>query len=126
MKHLTLTQRNALARQLDTLRHQVLEELMSRTPDTFAQAGLNESREVLEHKDQAEAEREDDVLQAEIEVDRHRLHDIEQAQLRLAEGRYGICIDCAAEIPAPRLLAQPTAIRCTECQAQAEAGRLRG
>ena len=125
MKHLTTAQREELAGQLEALRRQVLQELTDSRPGTFAEARLNESRDIRERAEQAEAEREDDVRQAEIEVDRRRLHEIELAQSRLLEGRYGICATCGACIPARRLMAQPTAVRCAACQAQVEAGQLR-
>jgi RNA polymerase-binding transcription factor DksA len=41
---------------------------------------------------------------------------IEEARRALAEGRYGICVDCGVEIPAERLRAVPEAVRCVECQ----------
>ena len=121
MKHLTGEQRNALAQQLDTMRQQVLEELRNSAPSTFAQPSLIARQDVRERTDEAEAEREDDVRQAEIEIDRRRLNEIERAQQRMAEGRYGICATCGQEIPAARLLAQPIAIRCATCQEQYEA-----
>jgi RNA polymerase-binding transcription factor len=46
---------------------------------------------------------------------------VEIAQQRLAEGTYGICIDCAEEIPAERLEAIPEAIRCIKDQNRYEA-----
>lgn len=48
------------------------------------------------------------------------LADVEAAQRRLADGRYGRCIDCDAAIPAARLAAYPTAKRCTACQRKRE------
>jgi DnaK suppressor protein len=44
------------------------------------------------------------------------LRDITAARERIADKRYGICIDCAAEIEYARLQAYPTAKRCTPCQ----------
>ena len=44
------------------------------------------------------------------------LRDITAARERIAHQRYGICIDCAAEIEYARLQAYPTAKRCTPCQ----------
>ncbi len=35
---------------------------------------------------------------------------------RLASGVFGQCIDCGEPIGAARLQAQPTAVRCTDCQ----------
>jgi DnaK suppressor protein len=42
------------------------------------------------------------------------------ALARLESGDYGTCADCADEIPAPRLQAQPFAIRCVACQERRE------
>jgi RNA polymerase-binding transcription factor DksA len=46
---------------------------------------------------------------------------VEQALQRLADGKYGICVDCGKEIPAERLKAMPEAIRCVEDQRRYEA-----
>jgi DnaK suppressor protein len=46
---------------------------------------------------------------------------VEIAQQRLAEGTYGICVDCGEEIPAERLEAIPEAIRCIKDQNRYEA-----
>ncbi len=46
---------------------------------------------------------------------------VEIAQQRLAEGKYGICIDCGEEIPAERLEAIPEAVRCIDDQSRYEA-----
>ena len=43
------------------------------------------------------------------------------AQQRLAEGKYGICVDCGEEIPAARLEAVPEAVRCIKDQERYEA-----
>jgi len=49
---------------------------------------------------------------------------VKQAQRALADGKYGICVDCGKEIPAARLQAIPESIRCVEDQRLYEA-RLR-
>jgi DnaK suppressor protein len=123
MNHLTAADREALALQLGVLRRQALDELRRTGPSEADSVG--DAHEVHSHADDAEAERLDDVHFAEIEVDRARLHDIEQARQRMADGVYGICIDCDRNIPRERLLAQPTAIRCAACQAVAENRRRR-
>jgi len=119
MKHLNATDRDALARQLQRMKSQVLEELRESAP-SMQSSSADDAHDVRSHADEAEAERQDDVRFAEIEVDRQRLSEIEQAQQRMAEGRYGICADCGEDIPRERLLAQPMAIRCAACQAAAE------
>jgi RNA polymerase-binding transcription factor DksA len=41
---------------------------------------------------------------------------IAEARHALAEGTYGTCRDCGADIPAGRLDAMPEAVRCVDCQ----------
>ncbi len=48
------------------------------------------------------------------------LQAIERALRRVADGSYGLCLQCGTAIPAARLHAQPTAERCVGCQAAAE------
>lgn len=54
------------------------------------------------------------------EHDVAELNSIEVALDRIANGTYGICQDCEAEIPITRLLASPAAMRCIACQSKAE------
>jgi len=42
--------------------------------------------------------------------------DVEAALRRVADGSYGRCAECDAPIPAARLDAYPTAVRCIRCQ----------
>lgn len=45
------------------------------------------------------------------------------ALARLDAGEYGTCVDCAEPIGAPRMQAQPFAIRCIACQERLERSR---
>jgi len=119
---LTTTDRIALAGQLDTLKRKAIEELRSHAP-CIDPGAPSIDQEVHTHADDAELEREQELRDAEIGIDRLRLHDIEEAARRLADGRYGTCVDCGEEIAQLRLLAQPIAIRCAACQARHEARR---
>jgi RNA polymerase-binding protein DksA len=51
-------------------------------------------------------------------IDRYtqELGQIAAVRERLAAGVFGICVDCGEPIGAARLQAQPTAVRCTDCQ----------
>jgi RNA polymerase-binding transcription factor DksA len=53
---------------------------------------------------------------ATINQDVEDMRDIDAARERLAAGTYGGCIDCGEAIAYERLLAYPTAKRCTHCQ----------
>ena len=51
-------------------------------------------------------------------IDRYteELEQIAAVRERLANGVFGQCLDCGEPIGAARLQAQPTAVRCTDCQ----------
>jgi RNA polymerase-binding transcription factor DksA len=117
---LTSAERIALEERLETLKRQAIDELRAATP-LMEEDAPSVVQEVHTHADDAETGREQEVRSAGIEIDRHRLHEIEEAQRRLACGRFGLCVDCGEEIGRLRLLAQPFAIRCTACQAVLEA-----
>jgi RNA polymerase-binding protein DksA len=48
------------------------------------------------------------------------LADIDLALGRIAHGTYGVCINCGTDIPEERLDALPWAIRCIDCQRDAD------
>lgn len=76
--------------------------------------------EVADQKDSANDEAQMEIDSAEVELHLAELRQIEQARARLADGSYGQCVDCGETIAPARLLAQPTAVRCTACQSVAE------
>ncbi|MBE6365028.1 MAG: TraR/DksA family transcriptional regulator [Lentisphaerae bacterium] len=45
---------------------------------------------------------------------------IDDAIERLANGEYGICMDCGEPIPEPRLMARPYALFCIKCKSRHE------
>lgn len=57
-----------------------------------------------------------DVTLAEISRDVAEFRDIEAALLRLAQGTYGICLDCEDPVSPERLDRNPAASRCLNCQ----------
>jgi DnaK suppressor protein len=57
-----------------------------------------------------------DLNLAEIDRDADELRRIDTALARISEGSYGQCETCGQEIPEARLLAEPTALRCVQCQ----------
>jgi RNA polymerase-binding protein DksA len=77
-------------------------------------------RSVNDPGDEAEGRREDEVRAAEQQRDAVELAEIDAALERLAEGRYGECIDCGVAIPLPRLQARPSVARCIDCQQRYE------
>jgi DnaK suppressor protein len=70
--------------------------------------------------DGASAETQLDLTMALQEREAAELNDIDAALQRLSDGSYGACVDCGADIPRPRPLASPTALRCIACQSVQE------
>lgn len=64
-----------------------------------------------------------DVAEAEIIRDVGEVRDIVAAEARLADGTYGVCIDCGKDIRYARLDAYPSAKRCIDCQQHREKTR---
>jgi RNA polymerase-binding protein DksA len=50
----------------------------------------------------------------------HVLADIDAALQRIEGGTYGVCSDCAGQIPEERLEARPWATLCIDCQRKRE------
>ncbi|GAB4472848.1 TraR/DksA family transcriptional regulator [Erythrobacter tepidarius] len=59
----------------------------------------------------------DEALEGVDEVLRAEARQIRLALARIANGTYGTCANCGAEIPRARLEAQPMATRCVKCAA---------
>ncbi len=66
--------------------------------------------------DWAKASEERDLLIGLEERESAELVAIEAALQRIADGSYGLCLQCGTSIPTARLHAQPTAERCVGCQ----------
>jgi DnaK suppressor protein len=110
-------QRLALEQQLRQRRAAVLAELRS---ETHADDG---TMRLPSHRDETDAEitfELDAVDLAQSLRDDAELKRIDAALARLADGSYGECPDCGDPIDAARLHAEPTALRCTNCQIRFE------
>jgi len=120
MTHLTLGQRQTLKIQLDTLVTRLRGEIAAATgqaPGTKASALPNHMQDV---DDEAVANLATGLEIAAIERDMLELRAAEHALVQLADGGYGICTDCSAEIPFERLRASPAATRCVACLSRVE------
>ena len=70
--------------------------------------------------DEALADMVADLANAEVTRDLGEVRGLDAALRRIADGNFGICVDCGSDIPLARLQAQPGAARCIECQARHE------
>lgn len=120
----------ALVNQLAVLLNQQRAELMAHVR-THGNAADDETPEIgpgahMEQNDDApEAEMIGDDEARVVSHDDTELGAINRALGRLEAGGAGICLSCGAEIPVERLLANPTAEYCIECQREIELGSRR-
>jgi DnaK suppressor protein len=72
--------------------------------------------EVLDAVESSEADIQEDLEFALIQMKSETLNKINDALLRLEQGVYGYCYECGEEIAEKRLRALPFAVRCKECE----------
>ncbi len=72
-----------------------------------------------------EADIQDDIEFALIQMKTETLHKIDEALARLEESTYGNCFECGEEIAERRLRALPFAVRCIECEEAREVAERR-
>jgi DnaK suppressor protein len=75
-----------------------------------------ESQGVFDTAESSEADIQDDIEFALIQMKTETLKKIEDALKRLDEGTYGNCFECGDEISERRLRALPFAVRCKDCE----------
>lgn len=54
-------------------------------------------------------------LLGQIDASRHRVHQIDDALERMAEGTYGKCAECGQGIQPERLEIRPLSVKCVDC-----------
>jgi DnaK suppressor protein len=74
----------------------------------------------LDDSEHAEAEIQEHIAVALIQMKGETLQRLREALLRLEAGEYGDCADCGREISETRLQALPFAVRCTACESSHE------
>jgi len=72
--------------------------------------------EVLDAVESAEADIQEDIEFALVQMKSETLNKIHDALMRLEQGDYGYCFDCGEEIAEKRLRALPFAVRCKDCE----------
>lgn len=110
------TLRNLLTDRLRELQTEIAAADQSQRPATAAP-----THDVVDHKDEAAQRQEFELAGVQEQRDIDEMADVEAALRRLDENVYGDCVDCGEPIPMQRLLVQPAARRCANCQALYEA-----
>ena len=81
--------------------------------------------EVLDAVESAEADIQEDLEFALVQMKSETLNKINDALVRLEQGTYGNCYECGEEIAEKRLRALPFAVRCKDCEAAREVAEQR-
>ncbi len=81
--------------------------------------------EVFDAVEGAEADIQDDIEFALIQMKSETLNKVNNALIRLEQGDYGNCFECGEEIAEKRLRALPFAVRCKDCEEAREVAEQR-
>lgn len=109
-------------KQLKKLRQQMVDrqrQLVAEVSEQRSQAaadGNQDGHGVGDAADESVVRMMTDLHLQEAGRDLEELRDIDAALKRMDDGSYGECDECGNDIGYPRLEAQPTAMRCVECQ----------
>lgn len=119
------TRYSELKRILEERRREILNEVQLKMRDVRAVGASGEGQGVLDAAETTEADIQDDIELALIQMKSETLHKIEEALTRLDEKTYGYCFECGDEISERRLRALPFAVRCKDCEEAREMAELR-
>jgi DnaK suppressor protein len=106
--------------QLQQMRTDLLARIHAQRGGAVGRAEAAAARKEQASGDWAQDDTEQDLSIAMDERETAELEAIEQALQRVADGSYGLCLDCGVGIPTARLHANPTAMRCVACQEATE------
>jgi len=120
---MTDTMRVAGLRHLLTERRREMQnQVTGRIRDGRGASRSNEGRDEI---DVADADVQNDMELALLQMRAETLTRIDEALFMLDAGEYGSCVECDSEIPERRLRALPFAVRCQACEEHREQSQRR-
>ena len=105
-----------LKRILEERRREIMDQVQGKIRDVRSEGANNPNSGVLDAAETSEADIQDDIEFALIQMKSETLNKIEEALHRLEEGTFGYCFECGEEISERRLRARPFAVRCKDCE----------
>jgi DnaK suppressor protein len=115
-----------LKQMLDTRRREIQAEVHGKMRDVREEGSWGgKLNEVFDAVESSEADIQDDIEFALIQMKSETLNKINDALVRLEHGNYGDCFDCGEEIAEKRLRALPFAVRCKDCEEAREVAEQR-
>jgi DnaK suppressor protein len=115
-----------LKKMLEERRREIQTEVQGKMRDVRAEGTWGgKLNEVLDAVESSEADIQDDIEFALIQMKSETLNKIVDALARLEQGNYGNCFECGEEIAEKRLRALPFAVRCKDCEEAREVAEQR-
>jgi DnaK suppressor protein len=115
-----------LKRMLEARRHEIRAEVKGKMRDVREEASWGaKQNDVLDAGESSEADIQDEIEFALIQMKSETLNRIDDALSRLDHGTYGNCFECGEEIAEKRLRALPFAVRCKDCEEAKEVAEQR-
>ena len=105
-----------LKRILEERRREIMDQVQGKIRDVRSEGANNPNSGVLDAAETSEADIQDDIEFALIQMKSETLNKIEEALHRLEESTFGYCFECGEEISERRLRALPFAVRCKDCE----------
>lgn len=105
-----------LRRMLDDRRREIMSEVQEKIRDVRTEGTQGKRSAVYDAADSSEADIQEDIEFALIQMKAETLTRINEALVRLEEGQYGFCYECGDDIAEARLRALPFAVRCKDCE----------
>ena len=114
-----------LKRMLEERRREIQAQVQGKMRDVRSEVTLGGKLEVFDAVESSESDIQDDIEFALIQMKSETLNKINDALIRLEQGDYGNCFECAEEIADKRLRALPFAVRCKDCEEAREVAEQR-
>jgi len=105
-----------LKQMLAERRREIQAEVQGKMRDVRTAGEVGKLNEVFDAVESSEADIQEDIELALIQMKSETLNKINDALGRLEQGDYGYCFDCGEEIAEKRLRALPFAVRCKDCE----------
>jgi len=107
---------NELKKMLQERRVQLQAEVQGRMRDVRSEGLSGKLSDVLDAVESSEADIQEDIEFALIQMKSETLNKVNDALARLEREEYGNCFECGEEIAEKRLRALPFAVRCKDCE----------
>jgi DnaK suppressor protein len=111
---------HARQRELRAMLHDRQRELQTVLRHRVRHLPTDRPTEGLDETEHAEADIQEHIEVALIQMKAETLERVREALVRLDAGEYGYCVECEGEIKEQRLRALPFAVRCTACEESQE------